>query len=337
MWRGRGEPGQDRGRSRGVPGVPDPRGCRLRLMEPTRAASRVAVPALALVALSMLLLPWFGCGRQMAVDDLASEESAAMDSPKAEPAPADGVAAVGSGGEAAPRAPATRKLIKTVHFELRVDDTRVAAEELQRLATGLGGFVGSLSADRRADGVYYSLTLRVPVERLEDALVEIRALAAEIDQESITAEDVTDRFVDLEARLRTLRATEAELQEILSQARERDFDAEEVMAVYGKLTEIRTGIERIQGQLQVLDDRTALSTIDVRLRPTESARPVVEERWRPGDTAKRAFRGLLEALRALADLAIVLVIAVLPVLLLVAIPIWLVVRVWRRRPPPDKE
>jgi chromosome segregation ATPase len=308
-------------------------------MKPPRAARRAAAPVAVLAVLAMIVLPilLLGCALEppASMESDSAEESMARSAPEAEPAPADG----GSGVKAVPNAAATRKLIKTVHFQLRVDDTKAAAEELQRLTDRLGGFVGSLSADRRDDGVYYSLTLRVPVERLEDALVEIRALAEEVDQESISAQDVTDQYVDLEARLRTLRGTETELQGILSEARERDYDAEEVMAVYRQLTEIRTNIEQIQGQLQVLTDRTALSTIDVRLSPTESSRPVVEERWRPGETAKRAFRGLLEALRGLVDLAIVLVIAVLPVLLLVAIPLWLLIRWWRgrrpRRPPEE--
>ena len=87
------------------------------------------------------------------------------------------------------------------------------------------------------------MTLRVPVERLEEALSAIRKLAGRVEREQQRVEDVTDRFVDLEARLRTLRATEAELQALLAESRQKARKVEEIMAVYRELTEIRSQIE----------------------------------------------------------------------------------------------
>jgi hypothetical protein len=227
-----------------------------------------------------------------------------------------------------------RKLIRDVSLSLRVEDTQAASAALTELADGLGGFVASLDAHRYNDLFHYSMVLRVPSGRLDTAVQRAKEMAAEVDREHRGVQDVTDRYVDLEARQRTLEATETELQALLAEARQRNFDAEQVMAVYERLIQIRTQIEQIQGQLKVLEDQTSLGTLRIELSPTEAAKPVVAEGWRPGDTAKRALRGLVAALRFLGDLLIVVLIQFVPILLLVGLPLWALVRWWRRKHPP---
>lgn len=102
------------------------------------------------------------------------------------------------------------------------------------------------------------------------------------------------------------------------------------MAVYSQLTEIRTRIEQLQAQLNSLANLTTYSTVNLNLTPTEAAKPIVSERWRPSKTVRKSFRKLLRTLQSLVDLAIVLVIVVLPVGALIAIPLWLLVKLWRR-------
>ncbi len=225
-----------------------------------------------------------------------------------------------------------RKLIRTVDLELRVDDTEAVAERVQTLAGEVGGYVASASAYRREQLLYYQITIKVPAERLDAVVDEIKALAVEVLRERLQTEDVTDRFVDLEARLRTLRATETELQALLADSRGQK--AEDVMAIYGHLTEIRTRIEQLQAQLNTLANQTTYSTVNLELTPTEAARPLVGDRWRPSETVRGSFRTLLGALRGLADFAIFGLIVLLPVGLLVAAPIWLLVKLWRKRRRP---
>jgi len=233
--------------------------------------------------------------------------------------------------EAAPRpADAGRKLVKTVDLKMRVADTTATAERLRELANGMGGFISELSADRRNDLLYYSITLRVPVDRLEEVLRKVKALAERVESESIRTEDVTQRWVDLEARLVTLRATEAELRQLLTEARQRQQKVEDIMAVYRQLVEIRTSIEQLTGEQQALAGLTSLSTVKVELVPTEAARPIVAEGWNPGGTLRRSFRTLVGALQSLVDFAIVLGVVVLPVVLAVVLPLWLLLRLWRR-------
>jgi len=243
-------------------------------------------------------------------------------------------AAPAAGAAGQPEAPrlvdAGRKLVKTVDLEMRVADTTASADRLRALATSMGGYVSAMSADRRNELLYYTLTLRVPVERLDEALREVKALAERVERESIRTEDVTERWIDLGARLTTLRATEKELLALLAEARQRGQKVEDIMAVYGKLTEIRTAIEQLQAEQQALQGLTTLSTVNVALVPTEAARPLVDEGWSPKSTLRQSFRTLVEALQWLGDVAIVLLVVAVPIGLLIVLPIWVLIRLWRR-------
>ena len=127
--------------------------------------------------------------------------------------------------------------------------------------------------------------------------------------------------------------TEQELQALLSEARSRGSDADDIMTIYGHLTEIRTRIERLQGQLNALDNRATLSTVNLELVPTEAARPLTGDAWRPSDTVRSSLRSLMGALKALADLAIFLLVAVAPIGLILALVVWMLMKAWRRVRP----
>ncbi len=255
------------------------------------------------------------------------------------PAPARDAAAQGAAPQAAPaktpaanRAPAIqRKLIRTFDLELEVRDTEAEAAKVQALVSRLGGFVSSANGQRRGEVFYYSMTVRVPVERVDEAMAAIRALAVRINNEKQQVEDVTDQYIDLDARMRTLEATEAELRALLAESRQRGRKVTEIMEVYRELVEIRSQIEQIRTQLNSFDKLSALSTINLVLVPTEAAKPVVSDgEWHPGDTMRSSARALVGFLRWLLDFLIFAVIVLLPVLLVIGVVLWALIRLWRR-------
>lgn len=278
---------------------------------------------------SMVLVALAGCGQQMQGDALAYTDaeptyrSAALSDPRPEE-----LESLRVGGSSA------RRLIKTAALEILVADPERTSAEVQEITASLGGHVASLKAWKPAELFHYQLTLRVPENRLEEALRRIKEIAEEVVSESLDSRDVTEQVVDLEARIRTLRATEAELRTLLAASRERDFDAEDVMAVYKHLTGIRGEIESAEGKLRGLDDLATLSTVNLALLPTEAAKPVVAASWRPKETARKSTRLLLALLRRAGDLAIVFFIVILPLTLLAGLVLWplrqLVARARRR-------
>lgn len=242
--------------------------------------------------------------------------------------PAAGRGSAAAGGSAG-RGELARRLVRTVDLELTVRRTTEAAQELERLAARLGGYVANVDGSRQDDLMRWSLSLRVPPERLDEALAAAKAMAVRVDREQQKVEDVTDQYVDLDARLRTLTATEAELRGLLAESRQRQRKVEDIMAVYTELTEIRSQIERIQGQLLSLQKLVAFSTLNIGLNPVASARPLAAEGWQPGDTARGSARTLIGILHALGDFVIFAVIVLLPVGLILVLVVWSIRRLWR--------
>src|SRR6185369_3919900 len=273
----------------------------------------------------LLALAFLSCSKQ----SLAPDEVA-------RPSPAPEAAAPAKAGES-PRAQpdAGRKLIRKVELEVAVRDTETAAQQIQALVGSLGGFVSDVSAQRVESLMHYEITVRVPAERLEEALAGLRKLSTRVDREQLSTEDVTDKYVDLGQRLKTLQATETELRALLAESRARARKVDEIMAVYKELTEIRGQIEGIQGQINSLDKLAALSSIHLRVRPDAIAAPIVRgDEWRPGETLRSSARTLMQLLQWLADTAIVFLVVVVPVLLPVAFLFWLWSRRRRRSPQP---
>ena len=262
--------------------------------------------------------------------DAARREGSAPGSAAATAAlvPAGGRAAATAGSPAG-RGEVARRLVRTVDLELTVRRTTEAAQDLERLAARLGGYVANVDGSRQDELMRWSLSLRVPPERLDEALAAAKAMAMRVDREQQKVEDVTDQYVDLDARLRTLTATEAELRGLLAESRQRQRKVEDIMAVYTELTEIRSQIERIQGQLLSLQKLVAFSTLNIGLNPVASARPLAAEGWQPGDTARGSARTLIGILHALGDFVIFAVIVLLPVGLILVLAVWSIRRLWR--------
>jgi hypothetical protein len=279
-----------------------------------------------------------GCAQEEA----EMEESVAVAQDAAAPAPAEARAALGepaapaaagAGAPAASPGPAAaqgRKLIRTVELELAVKDTEAAARRVQEIVGTQGGFVESMGSQRTNDLMFYTMTLRLPNERLDVALAAIRELAVRVEREQLGTEDATSRYVDLQSQLRNLQTTEAELRELLAESREKGRKVADIMEVYRELTGIRGQIEMIQGQLQSIDRLAALSTLNLQLRPDVAARPIVQrDEWRPIETVRGSLRVLLSIVQFLVNAFIVAVLVVLPI----ALPLWLLFRWLRRRKP----
>ena len=229
-------------------------------------------------------------------------------------APASPAAADAAGTAAAP-VPALRKLIRRVELDLAVRDTEGAAQAAQQLAQRVQGYLESMDSRRSGELMYYEVTLRIPSPRLDEVLAALKKGADRIDREQQGVEDVTSQYVDLTARMKTLKGTEAELQALLAESRSRGRKAGEIMEIFRELTGIRTQIEQIEAQVRTFDQLAALSTLHLKLAPTEAAKPVAEPGWKPWQTVRSAFRSLVSLLRGGVDLLIILVIDVLPVLL----------------------
>ena len=228
-----------------------------------------------------------------------------------------------------------RMVIRNADLSIVVKDPETAMTEITRLAEELGGFVVSsnLYQSYTPSGLPVpeaTVTIRVPAEKLDQALERIKADAVEVQSENQSGQDVTSQYVDLESQLKNLEAAEAQLMEIMKKAEK----TEDVLNVFNQLTSIRGQIESIKGQMQYFEESAALSAVTVRLVAEETIEPIEIAGWKPEGTLRDAVQNLIYFWQDFVDFLIVFVVNVLPILLTIGVvfglPIWLIARAIRK-------
>lgn len=266
---------------------------------------------------------------------LATPASAAPTQPGSPPAnqpanepaggqPADGLLRGSEGGKAAQ---SRRKIIRTGEIALVVDDYQRARQTIDRLVSGAGGFIASAEV-ARAEGAVAAATLviRVPEGGVDAAVAALSRLGT-LERESIRAEDVSETYHDLAARLRNARALEGRMVELAARA----GGVKDLLEVEREIGRVRETVEVMEGQLRGLDDRTSLATLSISLRTRSLYVPI--EQPGLGDKIDRASGASLDALAAAGEVLLLFAVSALPWLLPVAGAALLVRRRLRRRAP----
>jgi hypothetical protein len=255
------------------------------------------------------------------------------------PAPAaDGKAA--SGGAVAAPAPnqslpnpvlfnADRNLIRTANIAMRSKDPWATSERAAAIAVGFGGDVLGLSQAGNGDDRRANLSIRVPASRFDDALNQIKQLDGEVVTSNVDTKDVTDQFVDLQARLAAKQSEEQRYLALLNRANTID----EILKVDASLSNVRTQIEQLTAQINGLKSRTDFSTIVLSVTPLVPVPlDTTAKGWDPAKTLARALAAVTVLFQVLADLAIwALVFGFIPLLGLAGVAI--VMRGRRAAPP----
>lgn len=232
-----------------------------------------------------------------------------------------------------------RMIVYTVRLSLEVQDADKASNDIAAIASQYKGYVAGSNLTRDAKGrMRGTVTIRVPAQSLDDAQKKIEAIALKVLSRNRDSKDVTDQYTDLSARLKNLEATEVELTKLLATVRERTGKAEDILAVYNRLTEVRGQIEQIKGQMNVLEKTSTFATMTIDLVPHEEVQVLEPDTWMPNRTVASALKALVQALQAIADLAIWLILFFLPVAIVLLLPFVIFVlilrAVFRRRKKP---
>lgn len=208
-------------------------------------------------------------------------------------APVAGAADRATGGPSALAAvpSASSRVVKTAELTVSLAKASAVATAAQRansVAERLGGFTASTET-RTGDHASSALTLRVPVASYDAALTELRTLG-KVTDETLGGRDVTTTLVDLDARLRSLRAQEAALNTLMAKAN----TVGETLQVAQAVGEVRTQIEQLAAQQKSLSDEADFATIHLAL--VGPAGVVAEDKPDPVlvDAAKRAVGGALD-------------------------------------------
>jgi Domain of unknown function (DUF4349) len=230
--------------------------------------------------------------------------------------------------------PMRRMIARSAQVRVVVADPAAVARSLGSQVDAAGGYISDSKEWRSGGQMLASLTIRVPVDKLEPTLNVIRHAAIRVESENLSGDDVTEEYTDLGAQLTNLRVTETELRALLGTVRERTHKAADIMEVFNQLTEVRGQIDQVQARITTLDKLADLATINLDLVPDALTQPLTTAAWHPTAAVRAAFRTLLGTLKALFDGTVWVLVYILPILLLLTAPalgIWGVVRAIRRR------
>lgn len=178
-----------------------------------------------------------------------------------------------------------RKIIKTGRISIEVDEFDATASAVEQLASAAGGFISDSSSYITSEGQKRgTITMRVPAEGFQSVLDEVKKLG-EVKSTSSSGQDVTEEYIDLEARLTNYLRQEERFLSILDNA----TTVEDVLLVEEQLGRVRGEIERIEGRLRYFDNYIDLSTITV-----EISEPVpITHTWGIRDALSESVEGFI--------------------------------------------
>jgi uncharacterized membrane protein len=228
---------------------------------------------------------------------------------------------------AEPEKPIERKIIRNADLQLESDSPEEAQQKITAIAEGKDGYIVTTqktTSPRTGKGETVNMTLRVPSEKFNETLDEIRKTGSRVVSENITGEDITDKFVDMQARLKAEKALEEQFLEIMK----RSNTVQDALNVQRQIADVRGKIEQMEGRLRQWEKLASLSTIKVTIQtPTAISGSSEGFFYRLKDSISTGLDGALSFILGF----IMVLIAILPFLLLVVLPIFLLLRYfWRK-------
>ena len=210
-----------------------------------------------------------------------------------------------------------------------MDDLQGALAKGKAAVLATGGYIGASQESNDGDRSVATITYRIPATRWDDAIDSLRGLASKVVAEQTQATEVGGQIVDLEARLRNLRASETSLQAI-AQGTGKVSDLLEVEA---QLTAVRGQIEELDGQRAQLEDQVAYGTLVTTYGLEIVQVQETAQGWNPAEDVDGATATLIGAGQAVVSGAIWFGIVWLPLILLIAAIVLIVRFVVRRFVP----
>jgi hypothetical protein len=168
------------------------------------------------------------------------------------------------------------------------------------------------------------MTVRIPAAKFDESLEEIRKTANRVILENVKGQDVTEEFIDVQARLTAQKALEAQFLEIMKQAR----SVEDALNVQRQIANVRGEIEKIEGRKRFIENQSEFSTLKIRLQSaTVFSANSSGFFYQLGESISEGFGAAMSFVFILIKMAI----ALLPFLIFIVLPIYLLIRYFVRK------
>jgi hypothetical protein len=152
-----------------------------------------------------------------------------------------------------------RKLIRTGYLELEMKDAVKSKVEIEKIFREFHAYVSSESQDNLPQRLQYVQVVRIPAGKFDLLLQKLEALSVKVESKNIQTTDVTEEFIDKEARIKTRKELENRYREILKQAK----TVPDILSIESQLNDVRSDIESMEGRMNYLRNQVAFSTLNL--------------------------------------------------------------------------
>ncbi|MFA6602420.1 MAG: DUF4349 domain-containing protein [Candidatus Shapirobacteria bacterium] len=224
----------------------------------------------------------------------------------------------GQSRELAPTSDTSRLVIRDTSLSLQVKNVNDVISRIQALAESSGGFLVAYNLSSPESAASGNISVRVPSSLRSQLITQIQALGVKTVSLSVNGQDVTDQFVDNEARLKVLYSTQTKFNQIMDQA----VRVADLLEVQRELINLQTQIDSLKGQQQYLEKSAELSLISVYLSTDELSLPYTPTNtWRPMVIFREAVRSFIASTRTIVS-ALIWLAVYSPLILIVLIVAW---------------
>jgi len=214
-----------------------------------------------------------------------------------------------------------RKIIYTGDLRVVCEDLDVATEKLESRIKEFGAYISNANkTGSRGSTRESSWTIRIPAERF-DSFIKFAVTIGELQSNNRQAQDVSEEFYDVAARLKNKKIEEQRLVELLKNATGK---LSEVLTVEKELSRVREEIERIEGRLRFLTNQTDLSTITVTIQEVKNFQPEGPPNLKT--QVARSFEGSIEVMKNLGIGILLFLVAIAPWIIPFGLVAWFIVR-----------
>jgi hypothetical protein len=199
-------------------------------------------------------------------EDIASEETAGVETMKLSAVPEDqSIVVAGNSGSSNPENKSIeQKIIRNGNLKFETSNLETTYEQIKTAVKKGKATIQNDSEGKDYGTIYRRITVRIPSENFDSFLKDISAGVDYFDNKEITSQDVTEEYIDIDARLKAKKKLENRYLELLSKATKMS----EMLAIEAQLSAIREEIEAKEGQLRYLQSQVSLSTVTIEFYKT---------------------------------------------------------------------
>jgi hypothetical protein len=153
--------------------------------------------------------------------------------------------------------PTERKLIKNGQVTMKVSSVEETRKEVDKICNELTAYISSEQQSNLGDRLQHTLMIRVTAPNYDPLAARVETLARSVESKNVTVQDVTEEFIDVEARLGTKMQLVSRYREILKEAK----TVSDILAIESQIGNVQSEIESMEGRLKYLRDQVSYSTL----------------------------------------------------------------------------